>query len=47
MLDLPGTDPPQWYCPHHAHDKPGESTRHIFTDKEATDAQEAYWKGQS
>lgn len=48
LLDIPGTG--LWHCPHAAHygvvyDDESSISRCIFTDKEATDSQEAYWRG--
>lgn len=49
MYDL---EPGVWYCPHASHhgvvypeNEDGDMSRFIFTDKEATEAQEAYWNG--
>jgi hypothetical protein len=46
--------PGQWWCPHAAHhgvaytvggERVKKQSRFVFTDKEATEAQEAYWRG--
>lgn len=55
LLDIPMPDGgTTWHCPHASHqgvaytidgERQQGMSRHIFTDKEATEAQEAYWKG--
>lgn len=54
LLDFQGAEGTEWYCPHASHagvayvidgKRVQEHSRSAFTSKEATDSQEAYWKG--